>query len=104
MSFLQSVSIGSSPRARGTLGAGWLSPVLRRFIPACAGNAQYAVVRERHLAGSSPRARGTHANEVVVGMLMRFIPACAGNARNPYFRHYLQAVHPRVRGERIAAQ
>ena len=91
---------GSSPHARGTrqLLPGHLIEV--RFIPACAGNAQYRhrialhetvhprMRGERYPAleavsrapGSSPHARGTRTDKVVVDDIRRFIPACAGNA------------------------
>ncbi len=91
---------GSSPRVRGTLHNPPTHPHLKRFIPACAGNAGEAdcpqhcgsvhprVCGERNLsrslptpaAGSSPRVRGT---PLVCGLGNggnRFIPACAGNA------------------------
>ncbi len=73
---------------------------LRRFIPACAGNAQAAGCRLTRVAvhprvcgeryaralewmaqfGSSPRVRGTLAELLLCRGVRRFIPACAGNA------------------------
>ena len=72
---------GSSPRVRGTRDARRRAVTLRRFIPACAGNAD-----------RMPR----HACDV------RFIPACAGNAM-PCRADWRQSVHPRVCGERVIA-
>ena len=113
------VGYGSSPRARGTLHAPGHRRRLRRFIPACAGNARTrtsarssspvhprvrgerteAEILSSLTSGSSPRARGTlhearqHARDV------RFIPACAGNARTRTSARCSSPVHPRVRGE-----
>ena len=118
------VHAGSSPRARGTpmVGAGESSP--KRFIPACAGNAEqgrqaprettvHPRVRGERLhrqpplscaSGSSPRARGTPLCQPSLPHRQRFIPACAGNAR-PMPRCVPNgAVHPRVRGERAENQ
>ncbi len=115
------VSIGSSPRVRGTQ---WrLLPTLpnSRFIPACAGNAQRSsrrcsagsvhprVCGERVMAstimcagfGSSPRVRGTLAGLRAHPVVSRFIPACAGNARGWQHRRGQPSVHPRVCGERF---
>ena len=112
---------GSSPRVRGTPSRPAWAPRPRRFIPACAGNANPrrtsrprttvhprvcgeragAPRRPRFNAGSSPRVRGTP--DVVGGgqRSVRFIPACAGNAR--WSRRWPGAppVHPRVCGERL---
>ena len=53
--------------------------------------------------GSSPHARGT-LNSVVDPLLIpRFIPACAGNAFTPAVHQKFVTVHPRMRGERLAA-
>ena len=110
---------GSSPRGRGThlLHLSYL--VLRRFIPAWAGNTmpphfprRYASVHprvggEHHFAkemtallfGSSPRGRGTLIRRVPVRTQQRFIPAWAGNTQYKRSTDYLHAVHPRVGGE-----
>ena len=90
-----------------------------RFIPAGAGNARHAVYVIR-LIGSSPRARGTRLSHeapsrsagssprargtlypLARGRRERFIPAGAGNASRVADR--LAPVHPRGRGERLAA-
>ncbi len=114
---------GSSPRARGT---GRLLPVpccSSRFIPACAGNrfseelgTQASTVhprvrgeQERGIdrvfagCGSSPRARGTDRQNRRNHMPLRFIPACAGNSFDLTNPTHWMPVHPRVRGEQIAA-
>ena len=111
---------GSSPRVRGTLHPHRSGRSRRRFIPACAGNAQHtrrpipiAAVHPRvcgerqagaHLlarqSGSSPRVRGTHTVVGVAWIGQRFIPACAGNAKSIAGNAPAQPVHPRVCGER----
>ncbi len=111
---------GSSPRVRGTLPWERKSQDCRRFIPACAGNAESRpaprawppvhprVCGERirrssrfsHMVGSSPRVRGTLVVLSVGVPGERFIPACAGNAPRPPCRATCPSVHPRVCGER----
>ena len=111
---------GSSPHTRGTLGGFFSRFCARRFIPAYAGN---AVLDPRHAArppvhprirgerarqgaycrlvhGSSPHTRGTQAQEQGQGRHGRFIPAYAGNAVLIKLAATLNAVHPRIRGER----
>ena len=93
-------SAGSSPRVRGTPGAGRVVNTGRRFIPACAGNAGQSLTGEthtsvhprvcgersisradfKHIGGSSPRVRGTQTGSDRKTAKARFIPACAGNA------------------------
>ncbi len=110
---------GSSPRARGTRGAGAGPPGRQRFIPACAGNTRAvraavrprpvhprvrgehkAIARPRSVAsGSSPRARGTLFKTRAAITSGRFIPACAGNTYRIILAIILPPVHPRVRGE-----
>ncbi len=70
---------GSSPRVRGTRGAGQAAAGGLRFIPACAGNAC--------TPGAGCRRCG-------------FIPACAGNAKGRRCSCCSRPVHPRVCGER----
>ena len=114
--------VGSSPRARGTLEAPSEACAHVRFIPACAGNAPLRptpepastvhprVRGERYHqekqapdeSGSSPRARGTLGISRGILTRRRFIPACAGNAYGLAATPALDAVHPRVRGERYA--
>ena len=91
----------------------------RRFIPACAGNAQSRTARNRTptvhprvcgehrplipvpscFPGSSPRVRGTHAEKHGHRERVRFIPACAGNTRSGPGEPVPRPVHPRVCGE-----
>ncbi len=116
-----SLSIGSSPRVRGTLGVDPIHSLCGRFIPACAGNAfqengwflvgtvHPRVCGERSssltsldlLIGSSPRVRGTLLCLAARGGGIRFIPACAGNARYGAAVEKDETVHPRVCGERL---
>ena len=93
---------GSSPHARGTLGVSVVSLGQRRFIPACAGNAIWLVMPPPLPPGSSPHARGTRRYQALPKLPSRFIPACAGNARSPRSVETPRAVHPRMRGERLA--
>ena len=114
------VSIGSSPRARGTLSRRAGCSSADRFIPAGAGNATRARrraitatvhprgrgERARHgcrwhrIIGSSPRARGTLHFADFRCCLHRFIPAGAGNAVLWGAGTGTDEVHPRGRGER----
>ena len=111
---------GSSPRVRGT--PRWsLSPqLMRRFIPAGAGNARKpppgcsgstvhprgcgerlgAAYRQPGSAGSSPRVRGTLKLHRLGCLADRFIPAGAGNAAPDGAAAKCRAVHPRGCGER----
>ena len=94
------VTLGSSPRGRGTHRHIQGPAMIIRFIPAWAGNARFLCARrytgavhprvggERSQAhrfsptkiGSSPRGRGTHSPAVWRDCRNRFIPAWAGNA------------------------
>ena len=116
-------SRGSSPRVRGTLRRRAQRRSVRRFIPACAGNARCSlssaaissvhprVCGERaegggadHApSGSSPRVRGTPPLPRFLRLDRRFIPACAGNALPLPPEPSRPPVHPRVCGERIVA-
>ena len=111
---------GSSPRVRGTGPHGRDHRLLRRFIPACAGNGRLlffcamsapvhprvcgerlaARPRSSVINGSSPRVRGTAGRHVLVHELARFIPACAGNGPTSASPTPRSTVHPRVCGER----
>ncbi|EGO93876.1 hypothetical protein APM_3479 [Acidiphilium sp. PM] len=114
-----SISIGSSPRLRGTLLEIPASSAEIRFIPAPAGNTR---VRERPparppvhpracgeheivlktfeiLVGSSPRLRGTPTNNEPLSETSRFIPAPAGNTNTQNTGVLIISVHPRACGE-----
>ncbi len=121
VSCAKSASPGSSPRPRGTLGPAQKLLLLRRFIPAPAGNTR-RTARERRRAsvhprargehssarirmisssGSSPRPRGTPAEHRKRPSPARFIPAPAGNTPRPPPPPSRSPVHPRARGEHI---
>ena len=110
---------GSSPRGRGTLLGLRRVKVLRRFIPAGAGNSVaqmnvfplFAVHPRgggelwgwgcRPIAhnGSSPRGRGTHLCGGKGDEHVRFIPAGAGNSVGDWIVGMFRPVHPRGGGE-----
>ncbi len=95
-------SSGSSPRARGTLRIMRPRRLIRRFIPASAGNA-CAPARGRCGRAVHPRERGERGRldaDRQAGHRARFIPASAGNAKCHEFRLGYWSVHPRERGER----
>ena len=94
-------SIGSSPRARGTLVADARRVLAHRFIPACAGNTVLVIAALGSSIGSSPRARGTLVADARRVHAHRFIPACAGNTSRLALRALDSKVHPRVRGEHL---
>ena len=110
---------GSSPHVRGTFFP-FLSPLLlRRFIPARAGNISspgslpppptvhprtcgehlcehcHGVIRD----GSSPHVRGTWPIFLIFSEKFRFIPARAGNIDGDGDNGDIIAVHPRTCGE-----
>ena len=110
---------GSSPLARGTLGALVVVGAGLRLIPARAGNT-WSLRRERNslaahprsrgehcdvprvhdgFSGSSPLARGTQSERGVGLIGWRLIPARAGNTRFSGLRDPARAAHPRSRGE-----
>ena len=110
---------GSSPRVRGTVRISKFLVVIRRFIPACAGNSPLSLagllLRAVHprvcgeqairgtiaaaSAGSSPRVRGTGRLRGLNHRRARFIPACAGNRATSARISSRVPVHPRVCGE-----
>ena len=115
------MSIGSSPRTRGTVVGIHDKLHDSRFIPANAGNrvcqpplpARSPVhPRERGEqcqpqkpdewgSGSSPRTRGTVLVGRPNGQKTRFIPANAGNSCRLFITRPPKAVHPRERGEQV---
>ncbi len=117
------VTSGSSPRTRGTPEPLDLGGAAAQFIPADAGNATCSTEStclfpvhprgrgERSpcssisfaTGGSSPRARGTQLRVTVETLNLRFIPADAGNAAANSSASSAATVHPRGRGERLAA-
>ena len=111
--------LGSSPHTRGTQPVTEGIALVRRFIPAYAGNAtawpdrrplrtvhprirgerSHEWAPNRVSAGSSPHTRGTLEVGWQNHHTGRFIPAYAGNASTSLHRRVSAAVHPRIRGE-----
>ena len=90
---------GSSPRVRGTGHSPIPPTIVRRFIPACAGNGNRLLAGLEGGAGSSPRVRGTGCQASNFSVIHRFIPACAGNGKAPTTKAAFDAgSSPRVRG------
>ncbi len=91
--------VGSSPRARGTLGQHALHQGHGRFIPAGAGNTPGSAGRI-HVTAVHPRGRGEHWLPV---MLMTWTCGSSPRARGTRARILRplvgQLVHPRGRGE-----
>ena len=118
------VTIGSSPRVRGTRYPNYRSFMSTRFIPACAGNTLglrstplWSPVHPRVCGeheflqgiyhsrlGSSPRVRGTQVAAWISRYTPRFIPACAGNTTRDWPVVTTVTVHPRVCGEHVGRQ
>ena len=113
------LSIGSSPRLRGTDRPEHVGVGRSRFIPAPAGNRsgfpRRITVHTVHPracgeqspsntgrqsnGGSSPRLRGTVAAECELRPVGRFIPAPAGNRTRADQPRAPDSVHPRACGE-----
>ncbi len=113
------LSRGLSPLARGTPFLALFPFLLRRFIPAGAGNTStlsittdrepvYPRWRGEHPNGSalsypqiglSPLARGTQSDAIDALIDARFIPAGAGNTEGAEEYRIQNAVYPRWRGE-----
>ena len=111
---------GSSPRVWGTHILMDITPILKRFIPTCVGNASSSdsywrpspvhphVCGERASAarpnsffnGSSPRVWGTPMARRLANLRLRFIPTCVGNAELLIMEIASPTVHPHVCGER----
>src|SRR2546422_10002040 len=109
---------GSSPRVRGTLTLSGEGVIVRRFIPAragdtylwatplrlcpvhpraCGGHAsgKVALISAR---GSSPRVRGTHRSRPPGPAFYRFIPARAGDTHSPSLAAESVSDQPRALG------
>ena len=112
---------GSSPRTRGTVFEPTGDEVIKRFIPAHAGNSRARKCERLNLPvhprargeqstaytcgglyrGSSPRTRGTGSARHAVRKRRRFIPAHAGNSWSCGMKRRVASVHPRARGEQL---
>ena len=118
-SCVTSVTLGTSPRARGKRILHLFNLTPSRNIPACAGkttssgnphpgDSEHPRVRGENWwqptddggeVGTSPRARGKHDYDVAAIAEERNIPACAGKTGFPSIPKGLNQEHPRVRGE-----
>ena len=116
------VSIGSSPHARGAPEAALGQNLGIGIIPACAGSTAFSrspcVVSRDHPRmrgehstdmvpvsthiGSSPHARGARAHMRSTSGFWRIIPACAGSTLSPSRGRRTWRDHPRMRGEHDA--
>ncbi len=114
-------SIGSSPRAWGTLGLHLFADGVYRFIPTRVGNTEGSattgdsasvhphargehanrVRREPAHGGSSPRAWGTLVAWQLAKLERRFIPTRVGNTPTTRKNARADTVHPHARGEHI---
>ena len=119
--FAFSMDFGSSPRGRGTRVNFDRGEIIKRFIPARAGNTPAEGIGcnppsvhpraggEHNVrsgsttarTGSSPRGRGTPCLDRFVDPSDRFIPARAGNTGSLSARSFRPSVHPRAGGEHI---
>ncbi len=119
MAMMMTISIGSSPRMRGTRTSRVSSACTIRFIPAHAGNTStrpmlpnwysvhpracgehdYNFPADQKPVGSSPRMRGTPGQTHQANGQRRFIPAHAGNTWPPAPKPSAATVHPRACGE-----
>ena len=92
--------LGSSPLARGTLMAHLFQLRIRRFIPACAGNARGPARQQTppsvhpRLRGERTRCRHIHTPSCGSSPLARGTRRCWLRASS------IRPVHPRLRGER----
>ena len=115
------LTLGSSPRLRGTEVVEDVVDRGHRFIPAPAGNSASAVRASACTAvhpracgeqfliinsspwshGSSPRLRGTARAPRLLESCLRFIPAPAGNSSLEPDNNRRTPVHPRACGEQL---
>ena len=111
-------SCGLSPRARGNLSLFGGTAMIRRSIPACAGEPDTGALGVRsprvyprvrggtygggrvrlEAFGLSPRARGNPIAQSRRPRAKGSIPACAGEPPLPRFPARVDRVYPRVRG------
>ena len=116
--FNENYTEGLSPRVRGNRAALYNHYVVRRSIPACAGEPRAIppvpqgtsvyprvcggttnTVREIiRVVGLSPRVRGNHLLSRAYQLLLRSIPACAGEPGITYPCRTRCKVYPRVCG------
>ena len=90
---------GSSPRVRGTVLTSCRGLVLRRFIPACAGN-RTQIQRSRCLMAVHPRVCGEQEAAFVDKLeQVGSSPRVRGTGKLAYSGRCPPAVHPRVCGE-----
>ena len=98
------VAYGSSPHARGTHTQQLVDGCHVLVHPRMRGERDTEKPAQRIRDGSSPHARGTRHRARPRQLRQRFIPACAGNAHSGWRGRQLQAVHPRMRGERMSSK
>ena len=116
---VRSITLGSSPRMRGTHRPRKQGHVQPGIIPAYAGNTGWPYVLMKagrdhprvcgehawidsgydNRVGSSPRMRGTRLIVVYAALPYGIIPAYAGNTNFPTFMAVNNGDHPRVCGE-----
>ena len=94
------LSVGSSPRLRGTQGPQVADELVVRFIPADAGNFA-GPPAPRSAPSVHPRARETRLHGHCHPQLRWFIPAGAGNSIGNSPPTSATSVHPRACGERV---
>ena len=95
------MSMGSSPRVRGTLDKANHIAAALGIIPACAGNTKIFCASFPYRPGSSPRVRGTPISPLDIAKPYGIIPACAGNTTSSPSTRLCGRDHPRVCGEHV---
>ena len=97
------LSMGSSPRMRGTLSAlDWASAAAWDHPRAC-GEHQLPAIFHSQRQGSSPRMRGTRVRREWIGGQYGIIPAHAGNTASMAKYGLPVRDHPRACGEHICS-
>ena len=92
---------GSSPLARGTLGARRKPYRSDSAHPRSRGEHCFKVNAKSESSGSSPLARGTSRVLLPPIHPVRLIPARAGNTRTPAATEEVHSAHPRSHGEHV---